>query len=78
MITDDTLVPAEEEEDIVVPDNEVVVPDDQRSGSVAFRTSHKGDLVDLEDEEKMLQPHPQFWLFLEIDEELVNVYFHHR
>ena len=76
MITDDTLVPTEEEE-IIVPDNEVVVPDDQQSTSV-YRSSQKGDIVDMEDEEKMLQPHPKFWLFLEITEELVNVYFHHR
>ncbi|XP_066910551.1 KICSTOR complex protein SZT2-like [Clytia hemisphaerica] len=76
VITDDTLVPAEEEEDVALPENEAVVVDDQQS---SFRAaSQKGDLVDVDDEEKMLQPHPQFWLFLEIDEELVNVYFHHR
>ena len=40
------------------------------------RTSQRYDADS--DEDQMLQPHPQFWLFLNVTDELINVYFHHR
>lgn len=46
-----------------------------------MRTPHnKDDGADsvLYDDDEMLHPHPQFWLFMYISEESVNVYLHHR
>jgi len=67
VVADDTLVPLEDENDDDVIDNQSVC-----------RTSQRDFESVLNDEEHVLHPHPKFWLFLQITEELVNVYFHHR
>ena len=79
---DETLVPTTEgsevaaataadgDEDIV--DGGEIATDDHS----VCRTSQRYDADS--DEDQMLQPHPQFWLFLHITDELVNVFFHHR
>ena len=38
----------------------------------------KLDVPDFEDEDTLLQPHPEFWLFMKISEESVDVYLHRR
>lgn len=43
-----------------------------------MRSSHKDFESVVYEDDQMLQPHPQFWLFMQISEESVNVYLHHR
>ena len=54
--------------------------DDSVDKSVSVKLKDGG--VDYEsivhDEDQLLHPHPNFWLFIQITEEYVNVYFHHR
>lgn len=75
--TDDTLIADSDDDSDDLSDHHTKVQKPFRT-TEELRSSQKEFESVLYEDDQMLQPHPQFWLFLKISEESVNIYLHHR